>query len=290
MAYFYEKKDNIPTLEDVCVRFVCKNLNFLTFVDGPEHELRRRWRFPYPNFRISPQPAQKILLQLCKRNALDDERMSLFSSDSLNLISPVIKEANVSPASLRVLKEFRLSNLSAMNLPNVNLNSIIGCLGEWTVHNLISLNVTGTSIMCETNLPILVVLGRFKNLQVLNVSRTEFTTSNLQIVADDLSNLQHLNISRTRVTDISPLLAIRDRLTGLIMHRLELEHREDVEKLLWNIVQLHQLRTLDVSDRPQPAVGGFAAVSRLCSATALPHLVHLDLSGNPFGLRLEDAR
>ncbi|KAF5403314.1 Eri1 exoribonuclease 3 [Paragonimus heterotremus] len=290
MAYFCEKKDNIPTLEDVCVRFVCKNLNFLTFVDGPEHELRRRWRFPYPNFRISPQPAQKILLQLCKRNALDDERMSLFSSDSLNLISPVIKEANVSPASLRVLKEFRLSNLSAMNLPNVNLNSIIGCLGEWTVHNLISLNVTGTSIMCETNLPILVVLGRFKNLQVLNVSRTEFTTSNLQIVADDLSNLQHLNISRTRVTDISPLLAIRDRLTGLIMHRLELEHREDVEKLLWNIVQLHQLRTLDVSDRPQPAVGGFAAVSRLCSATALPHLVHLDLSGNPFGLRLEDAR
>ncbi|KAA0199178.1 hypothetical protein FBUS_11355 [Fasciolopsis buskii] len=208
----------------------------------------------------------------------------------MDLVSPVIKEANIGPASLRVLREFQLSNLSAMNLPEVNLNSIIGCLGEWTVRNLRSLNISGTSILCETNLPILVALGRFKSLQVLNVSRTEFTTQCLQIVADDLPNLQYLNISRTRVTDIYPLLSIRDRLLGLVMHRLELERREEIERLLSAVVELHQLRTLDVSDKPRTSGVRFPAVDRLCSPTALPHLMHIDLSGNQFCLRLDDAR
>ncbi|CAL8073588.1 unnamed protein product [Calicophoron daubneyi] len=283
-------EDGLASLEDLCVRYVCKNLLYLTYLDGEEPNVKRKWIFPYPGFRLTSRPAQKILLQLCKRSTLDDERMALFSSEFVDLISPVIKETNVSPASLRVLKDFRLSNLSATNLPNVNLNGIIGCLGEWTVRNLISLNVTGTSILCKTNLPILVALGRFKNLQVLNVSKTEFTTQCLQIVADDLPKLQFLNISRTRVTDIYPLLPIRDRLTGLIMHRLELERREEVERLLLNVVELHQLRTLDVSDKPKSSGIRFEAVDRLCSPTALPHLVHIDLSGNQFCLKLEDAK
>ncbi|RTG85573.1 Zyg-11 protein [Schistosoma bovis] len=216
--------------------------------------------------------------------------MSLFNADSVDLMSPVIKEANVSPSSLKVLKEFRLYSLSAMNLTKVNLNTIISCLGEWTVQNLMCLNISGTSILCETHLPILVALGRFKNLSVLNASRTELNTQSLQIIADDLLNLRYLNISRTRVTDITPLLNIRDRLNGLIMHRLQLETTEDMAKLLYTVVELNQLRILDISDKPRNAVGRYDAVDKFCSPEALPFLEHIDLSGNQFGLKLSDAR
>ncbi|KAG5444370.1 Protein zyg-11 B [Clonorchis sinensis] len=290
MAYCGEKKDTLPALEDICVRYICKNLGDLTYLDLSGPKTRRKWKFPYPEFHITPRPAQKILLQLCKRNALDDERMSLFSAEYLNLISPTIKETNVSAEALRALRDFRLSNLSVVNLPNVNLNSVLGCLGEWTLRNLTSLNVTGISILTGMNIPIFFPLGRFKNLQLLNVSRTEFSTTDLQIVADDLPNVQFLNISRTSVSDVSPLLSMRDRLTGLIMHRLELEQKEDVENLLSVVVQLHQLRTLDVSDKPRPSGSRLDAVDILCSADTLPCLVSIDLSGNQFGLKLEDAR
>ncbi|KAH8866408.1 Protein zyg-11 like [Schistosoma japonicum] len=216
--------------------------------------------------------------------------MSLFTADSVDLMSPVIKEANVSPTSLKVLRDFHLYSLSAMNLTKVNLNTIISCLSEWTVQNLMCLNISGTSILCETHLPILVALGRFKNLSVLNASRTELSTQCLQIIADDLSNLRYLNISRTRVTDITPLLSIRDRLNGLIMHRLQLERTEDIAKLLHTVVELNQLRILDVSDKPRNANGRYDAVDRICSPEALPLLEHIDLSGNQFGFKLSDAR
>ncbi|XP_018654911.1 hypothetical protein Smp_157770 [Schistosoma mansoni] len=253
----YIKKDALSSLEDLCVRCVCKNLNVLTYLSSENCEVKRKWRFPYPDFRLVARPSQKILLQLCKRNALDDDRMSLFNAESVDLMSPVIKEANVSPSSLKVLKDFRLYSLSAMNLTKVNLNTIISCLGEWTVQNLMCLNISGTSILCETHLPILVALGRFKNLSVLNASRTELSTQCLQIIADDLLNLRYLNISRTRVTDITPLLNIRDRLNGLIMHRLQLERTEDIAKLLCTVVELNQLRILDVSDKPRNSVGRY---------------------------------
>ncbi|VDQ08089.1 unnamed protein product [Trichobilharzia regenti] len=216
--------------------------------------------------------------------------MGLFTADCVDLMSPVIKEANVGPSSLKVLKDFHLYSLSAMNLTKVNLNTIISCLGEWTVQNLMCLNISGTSILCETHLPILVALGRFKNLSVLNASRTELSSQCLQIIADDLLSLRYLNISRTRVTDITPLLNIRERLNGLIMHRLQLERTEDIEKLLCNVVELHQLRILDVSDKPRTNTGRFNAVDKLCSSEALPFLEHIDLSGNQFGLKLSDAR
>ncbi|CAH8675160.1 unnamed protein product [Schistosoma haematobium] len=286
----YIKKDALSSLEDLCVRCVCKNLNVLTYLSSENCEVKRKWRFPYPGFRLVARPSQKILLQLCKRNALDDDRMSLFNADSVDLMSPVIKEANVSPSSLKVLKEFRLYSLSAMNLTKVNLNTIISCLGEWTVQNLMCLNISGTSILCETHLPILVALGRFKNLSVLNASRTELNTQSLQIIVDDLLNLRYLNISRTRVTDITPLLNIRDRLNGLIMHRLQLETTEDMAKLLYTVVELNQLRILDISDKPRNAVGRYDAVDKFCSPEALPFLEHIDLSGNQFGLKLSDAR
>ncbi|VDP80840.1 unnamed protein product [Schistosoma mattheei] len=283
-------EDALSSLEDLCVRCVCKNLNVLTYLSSENCEVKRKWRFPYPGFRLVARPSQKILLQLCKRNALDDDRMSLFNADSVDLMSPVIKEANVSPSSLKVLKEFRLYSLSAMNLTKVNLNTIISCLGEWTVQNLMCLNISGTSILCETHLPILVALGRFKNLSVLNASRTELNTQSLQIIADDLLNLRYLNISRTRVTDITPLLNIRDRLNGLIMHRLQLETTEDMAKLLYTVVELNQLRILDVSDKPRNTVGRYDAVDKFCSPEVLPFLEHIDLSGNQFGLKLSDAR
>lgn len=216
--------------------------------------------------------------------------MMLFSSENVDLKCPVIRDAHVDPTALRVLRDFHLFSLSAINLPDVHLYSLAGCLNEWTVHNLVHLNISGILVLDETNVQIVFPLCRFKNLQVLNVSKTKFTTSCLQILVKELPHLWNLNLSKTRITDISPLLVLKDKLTELTMHRLNLSKKEEIENLLQNIVQLKRLRYLDASEKHRTTAHRLGSVDRLVSGLALPDLMHIDLSGNQFGLRLVDAR
>jgi Zyg-11 family protein len=47
---------------------------------------------------------------------------------------------------LRVLKGHKISNLEATGM-KVTVNDLIGCLGEWTLQNLRSLNVARSTFM-----------------------------------------------------------------------------------------------------------------------------------------------
>ena len=47
---------------------------------------------------------------------------------------------------LRVLKGHKISDLEATGM-KITVNDLIGCLGEWTLQNLRSLNVTGSTFM-----------------------------------------------------------------------------------------------------------------------------------------------
>ncbi|KAL3314595.1 zyg-11 B, partial [Cichlidogyrus casuarinus] len=171
-------------------------------------------------------------------------------------------------------------------MDNLNLNNIIGCLSEQSLRNIISLNISGTSIMSESRVPIVVSIGWFKSLNILNVSRTEVTTSSLQIIVKDLSQLTYLDISRTKVEDISVLLDIKDRLKSLVMHRIETSSFDNVLSV---IVQLHKLRYLDASDKPK-IFSRMRNVDLLILPETLPDLIKIDLSGNPFGLNIDDAK
>ncbi|KAL5960587.1 hypothetical protein TSMEX_011679, partial [Taenia solium] len=279
----------VPSLEDICVRWVTKNLHYVVTKCSDCNEPKYVWRFPYPNCRIVARPAEKILLKLCKRQILRDELLSLFSVKYVDLVSPVLRDVSVNPSTLRVLRDFKLYNLTATSLKQTSLNSLISCLSEASAESLVSLNVTNTAIE-ENKLPVIISLGRLKNLQVLNVSRTKFTTECLQNAVKLLPRLRYLNISRTNVNNITALLDLRDTLTGLIMHKLNLDSRQVLERVLSTVLELKELRVLDVSsasDRDKPRL---PFVDRLCAPGALPHLTHFDICGNQFSLKLSDVR
>ncbi|VDK21892.1 unnamed protein product [Taenia asiatica] len=279
----------VPSLEDICVRWITKNLHYVVTKCSDCNEPKYVWRFPYPNCRIVARPAEKILLKLCKRQILRDELLSLFSVKYVDLVSPVLRDVSVNPSTLRVLRDFKLYNLTATSLKQTSLNSLISCLSEASAESLVSLNVTNTAIE-ENKLPVIISLGRLKNLQVLNVSRTKFTTECLQNAVKLLPRLQYLNISRTNVNNIAALLDLRDTLTGLIMHKLNLDSRQVLERVLSTVLELKELRVLDVSsasDRDKPRL---PSVDRLCAPGALPHLTHFDICGNQFSLKLSDVR
>nr|VZI10581.1 unnamed protein product [Spirometra erinaceieuropaei] len=79
-------------------------------------------------------------------------------------------------------------------------------------------------------------------------------------------------------------------LTGLIMHRLHFKTTKGMlESFLNVILQLHELRVLDVSSESQKNDVHVSGVDVLCSGQALPHLTHIDFCGNLFGLTLTDV-
>uniref|UniRef100_A0A5K3FR18 Protein zyg-11 homolog B n=1 Tax=Mesocestoides corti TaxID=53468 RepID=A0A5K3FR18_MESCO len=279
---------SVPSLEDTCVRWISKNLHSVITKCSDCVEPKYVWRFPWPDCRIIARPAEKILLKLCKRQILRDEYLNLFSSKYVDLISPVLRDVPVTSSALRILRDFKLYNLTATNLKQVNLNGLIGCLGEASAENLVSLNVSNANIE-ENKLPVIVSLGRLKNLQVLNVSRTRFTSECLQNTVKLLPRLRYLNISRTNINNITALLDLRETLTGLIMHRLTLDSKSH-EKVLLTVLELKALRVLDVSSAPDQDKPRLPAVDRLCAPGALPHLTHFDICGNQFSLRLSDVK
>nr|CDS33552.1 eri1 exoribonuclease 3 [Hymenolepis microstoma] len=279
----------VPSLEDISVRWIVKNFYSVVTKCSDCTESKYIWRFPYPDCRIVARPAEKILLKLCKRQVFKEEFLNLFSIKYVDLVSPVLRDVVVSPQYLRILRDFKLYNLTAASLKETNLNSLISCLGENTTENLVSLNLTNMAIE-ENKLPVIISLGRLKNLQVLNVSRTKFTSECLQNLVKLLPRLRFLNISRTNINNISALLELKTTLTGLIMHKLNLDSPQLLSRALSTILELSELRVLDVSsagDRDRPRC---PSVDRLCEPDCLPHLTHFDICGNQFSLKLVDVK
>ncbi|VDL62101.1 unnamed protein product [Hymenolepis diminuta] len=282
-------RNAVPSLEDICVRWIVKNFCSVVTKCSDCTEPKYVWQFPYPDCRIVARPAEKILLKLCKRQVFREEFLNLFSIKYVDLVSPVLRDVVVNPQYLRILRDFKLYNLTAASLKETNLNSLISCLGENTTENLVTLNLTNMAIE-ENKLPVIISLGRLKNLQVLNVSRTKFTSECLQNLVKLLPRLRFLNISRTNINSINALLELKETLTGLIMHRLNLDSPQLLSRALSTILELGELRVLDVSsadDRDRPRC---PAVDRLCEPETLPHLTHFDICGNQFSLKLIDVK
>ena len=69
---------------------------------------------------------------------------------------------------------------------------------------------------------VVVALSKLRNLQVLNVSNTEFSRTSLELVVEDLPLLDTLDISQTKVNDISPLIKCKERLKYLSLYGCKL--------------------------------------------------------------------
>ncbi|PNF20924.1 zyg-11-like protein B [Cryptotermes secundus] len=306
--------DSPRSLQEACVDFICENLEALCEVtpvfqqtssavntgsntdqENSQHQsqppsysslfptiLGSRLTFKDGDVYFHSDLSEKLLTTLSEKGKLSDLTMTLFDSSTTSLRHVQLRNARMlTTRGLRVLKGHKISNLEATGM-KVTVNDLIGCLGEWTLQNLRSLNVARSTFMDGSRYCVVVALSKLRNLQSLNVSCTEFNRHGLEIVAEDLPQLESLDISCTRVDDISPLRKCRDRLKSLTMYNLKVSEGENVVPVL---LELHQLRVLDISDEKDAHPFEMFHPTRTCIAEFLKsegcmvHLTLLDISG-----------
>lgn len=307
--------DSPRSLQEVCVDFICENLEALCDLtpviqqissvavntcSGSDQEHAQHQSQPsscaslfsaVPGSRLvfkdsevyfHSDLSEKLLTALSEKGKLCDLTMTLFDSNTTRLRHVQLPDAGkLSIQGLRVLKGHKISNLEVSRMV-VTVNDLIGCLGEWTLQNLRSLNVAHSTFVDGSRYCVVVALSKLRSLQSLNVSGTEFNRHGLEIVAEDLPQLECLDISNTGVDDITPLRKCRDRLKSLTMYNLKVSEGENVVSVL---LELYQLRVLDMSyeknahpfETPHPSRTHIARL--LNSKSCLVHLAVLDISG-----------
>ena len=270
------------SLQNCCVDYICENIEALCEVQTNVDDNQYKLVFKDPDIFFHNNISEQLLQTLCDKGKLDDLTLRLFDPKVTRLKSVAIKDAPVTTKGLRVLKAHKIQELEAIGLKNVTINDLIGCLGEWTLQNLRTLNVTNSTFLNSAKFCVVVSLSKLRSLHSLNVSNTEFNKHGLEMIADDLPVLESLDISCTPVSDITPLRKCKSRLKSLFMYNLRASHNEDIVPVL---CELCHLRCLDVSDdysvqtffNLQPVK--FRADDLLKRKLCLPHLSYLDLSG-----------
>lgn len=176
---------------------------------------------------------------------------------------------------------------------------VSGCLGQWTIDNLLNLNLSKCDlrdfrISESSDCAIYVKLTVFKNLRSLNLSQTLLTQRALQMICEDLKFLEKLDVSGTCVYDLSPLLLLENRLTSLSICVCNYNSNVIIRILIFFsfqdirprrtmtdvIIRLQNLRYLDISllnEELQPQDCNFNDL--LEKYHTLPQLVSLDVSG-----------
>lgn len=289
----FKMYDSPISLEEACVDFICENLEALCEVtplmtlsppaDGSDKpECHKEEKLTLKDESILPSGlSDRLLEQLSEKGKLKDLTMTLFDSNIATLRNVRMRKAGkLTTKGLRMLKGHKIRSLEAVGL-TVSVNDLIGCLGEWTLQNLRSLNVARSTFMAGSKYCVVVGLSKLQNLQSLNVACTEFNSHGLEIVIEDLPHLEVLNISGTQVSDISSLRKCRDRLKSLYMYNLKMSHQESVIRIL---LELHQLQHLDISDEKDHhpfdlLEPNSSSISELFKPECLPHLKYLDISG-----------
>ncbi|XP_014245907.1 protein zyg-11 homolog B-like isoform X2 [Cimex lectularius] len=285
------------SLQEVCVNYICDNLLALTerVWDCKEtvltNQCKSTKRKPQRGIRLTfkdteayfhSEISEQLLRTLCLKKKLNDLTLTLFEPQTTRLRCVSIPNAsNLSKEGLRVLKGHKITDLEACGL-KFTVNDLVTCLGEWTLHNLRTLNVARSTFTEGSRHCVMIALSKLKSLHSLDVSGTEFNRHALDIVVEDLPHLESLDISSTRVDDISPLRKCKHRLKHLVMYNLKFIIIASCEDVL---LELKELRTLDVSEERESYTlemfepGGAMMMKFLQTPSALPHLTSLDISG-----------
>nr|CAD7266549.1 unnamed protein product [Timema shepardi] len=290
--------DSPNSLQETCVDFICKNLEAVCetttitsqssmqgfdgdYASSPV-EKATKLVFRDSDTYIHSEISEQLLTNLSESGRLSDHTITLFDPSTTRLRHVILRNASaLTTKGLRMLRGHKISDLEATGL-KVTVNDLIGCLGEWTLQNLRSLNVARSTFMDGSRYCVVVALSKLRNLQCLNVSCTEFNRHGLEIVVEDLPHLESLDISCTRVDDITPLRKCRDRLKLLTMYNLKVSCSDNVIPVL---LDLHELRLLDVSDEKDNHPFGMFTPARskvtdfLRAVDKVPHLTSLDISG-----------
>lgn len=276
------------SLQEYCVEFVCENISLIcdrqsnNSISKISDESAYGYVFRNPDAFFHTEISQQLLEILSEKGHLNDQILTLFGSRVTRLRKVrILNAGNITTRGLRVLRSHKITELEVNGLSKVTVNDLIGCLGDWTLHNLRLLNVSNSTFTNSGKFCVVVALSKLRNLQTLNVSNTEFNSHGLEIITEDLPLLENLDISSTRVKDITPLRKCKDRLKSLNLYNLKIVNCDEVVPLLCD---LYQLRYLDLSEDKDHPLELFSPlrykISDLLSKPfCLPHLYSLDISG-----------
>uniref|UniRef100_A0A158QG44 TIR domain-containing protein n=1 Tax=Hymenolepis diminuta TaxID=6216 RepID=A0A158QG44_HYMDI len=271
-------------LKRLCARSIAENFESMIKQTSNGTKPEFEWFFPLSDWYIAPPAADILLEELGNRKKLTKEHFSLFLNPNIGMHSVSLRNIYLTPSSISFLKDFALYKLTAENVRGITLNDLIDNLSKSTFKDLHTLNVSRISFDAQSNGSVVLPMEQFKNLQHLNISNTKINSRCLNDLVKFLPRLRYLDISETEVNDITSLKDLKETLVGLIMHQIPLETDSDFEMALSVLLDLKELRVLDLSHIGYTATLRLPVVDLFIQSQFAPHLKHLDISGNPFRL------
>ncbi|VDL54385.1 unnamed protein product [Hymenolepis diminuta] len=245
------------------------------------------WRFPYPDYYLPSPVADMILKELTERKILKSEHLTLFSKQNVDLLSVYLRDIDLTSSSLSIFRDFKLCKLVLENVKGISLEVLIENFSEGTFKDLHTLDLRNIAIGENKMLSSILSLGKFQHLQYLRISGTNLNSKSLDILVNNQSGIRFLDISETKVDNISCLRKMKN-LTGLVMHQLPLDTISGFETALAALLELNELRILDISHHRLRASSRSSAVDILIESQSLPHLKHFEINGNPYCFTITD--
>lgn len=261
------------SLTDLCLSYVSGNLERFCakHADGSLC-LRDSLLFPQ-------ELADQLLAKMATEGLLNDSTVGVFRScEYLRLRRACIRTARISAEAFqRALCPHRLLELDAARVnADLTISDILQGLAsnKHCQESLQRLVLTGLT-MSSLEEPSRHRFSSLQGLRSLSLANVDFYDAGLADVCS-LPRLESLDLSNTSVTNLSPLLGLRERLRSLTLHQLK-RLEMSTAQLLAVIGQLEALQHLDISDDKQ--FTSDVARQLLGEPGILPALVSLDVSG-----------
>uniref|UniRef100_A0A672ZTA7 Zyg-11 homolog (C. elegans) n=1 Tax=Sphaeramia orbicularis TaxID=375764 RepID=A0A672ZTA7_9TELE len=260
-------------LTDLCLTYVSQNLECFC-VKRPDGSLCFREAVLFPQ-----ELADQLLAKMATEGLLNDSTVGIFRNcEYLRLRRACIRTARISAEAFqRALCPHRLLELDAARVnADLTIPDILQGLAtnKYCQESLQRLVLTGLT-MSSLEEPIRYRFSSLQALRSLSLANVDFYDSGLVDVCS-LPRLESLDLSNTSVTNLSPLLGLKERLRSLTLHQLK-RLEMSTAQLLGVIGQLDVLQHLDISDDKQ--FTSDVARQLLGHPGILPALVSLDVSG-----------
>uniref|UniRef100_A0A667YX73 Zyg-11 family member, cell cycle regulator n=1 Tax=Myripristis murdjan TaxID=586833 RepID=A0A667YX73_9TELE len=266
--------DSSPaSLTDLCLTYVSQNLEWFC-LKHPDGSLCLREAILFPQ-----ELADQLLAKMAIEGLLNDSTVGVFRNcEYLRLRRACIRTARISAEAFqRALCPHRLLELDASRVnADLTIADILQGLAtnKHCQESLQRLALTGLT-MTSLEEPIRHRFSSLQGLRSLSLANVDFYDSGLADVCS-LPRLESLDLSNTSVTNLTPLLGLRERLRSLTLHQLK-RLEMSTAQLLGVIGQLDLLQHLDISDDKQ--FTSDVARQLLGQPGILPALVSLDVSG-----------
>uniref|UniRef100_A0A8D0CVR9 Zyg-11 family member, cell cycle regulator n=1 Tax=Sander lucioperca TaxID=283035 RepID=A0A8D0CVR9_SANLU len=262
-----------PALTDLCLTHVSQNLECFC-VKRPDGSLCFREAVLFPQ-----ELADQLLAKMATEGLLNDSTVGVFRHcEYLRLRRACIRTARISAEAFqKALCPHRLLELDAARVnADLTIPDILQGLAtnKYCQESLQRLVLTGLT-MSSLEEPIRYPFSSLQGLRSLSLANVDFYDSGLVDVCS-LPRLESLDLSNTSVTNLSPLLGLKERLRSLTLHQLK-RLEMSTAQLLGVIGQLDVLQHLDISDDKQ--FTSDVARQLLGQPGILPALVSLDVSG-----------